>query len=299
MTGSQHDRWGPSYQGQRHNSGGSPLWFRCWMVGLGWWWITDHPTIISGLILIGGGFLVALVVQVVLDGLKERGTVTARIANAVNPLSEMIFECQRSGGGAYLGVGEDDAWRFARRERAVLLLGPPRSGKSSAVIIPALIAHYGPAVSTSTKPDVLAATLPVRSRFGQVWQFDPTHTNHHPAARQLRWSPVSASESWDGALLMARAMVGTGVGSGTTDSSHWSKRATALLAPLLHAAALSDQGVDAVVGWVMRHELDEPGTLLEQTGSRLGVEVLSGLANTEARELSRPSSRTGSTTRTC
>ena len=37
-------------------------------------------------------------------------------------------------------------WKFARPERAVLLLGPPRSGKTSGVIIPALLAHAGPAV---------------------------------------------------------------------------------------------------------------------------------------------------------
>ena len=44
----------------------------------------------------------------------------------------------------WLGAGEDGQWRFARPERAVLLLGPPRSGKTSGVIIPAVLAHHGP-----------------------------------------------------------------------------------------------------------------------------------------------------------
>src|ERR1700733_6782195 len=56
-----------------------------------------------------------------------------------------------AGGGVWLGAGDDGHWRFARPERAVLLLGPPRSGKTSSVIIPAVLAHQGPAVVTSTK----------------------------------------------------------------------------------------------------------------------------------------------------
>jgi type IV secretory pathway TraG/TraD family ATPase VirD4 len=104
----------------------------------------------------------------------------------------------------------------------------------------------------------------------------------------LHWSPVFVSRFWDEALLMARAMVsGTRVGAGTTDQSHWSRRAQGLLAPLLHAAAVGGREIDAVLGWVMRHELDEPGMLLERNGgSRLATAMLVGLQNTEGRERS-------------
>jgi hypothetical protein len=67
----------------------------------------------------------------------------------------------RHGGGPYLGVAARGV-RHARPQRAVLVLGPPRSGKTSAVIIPALIAHTGPVISTSTKPDVAHATRHAR-----------------------------------------------------------------------------------------------------------------------------------------
>jgi type IV secretion system protein VirD4 len=169
----------------------------------------------------------------------------------------------------------------------VLVLGPPRSGKSSAVMVPAMLAHPGPALSASTKPDVLAATIAARSRLGCAWRFDPTGLGSDRAARGLRWSPVSASRSWDGALLMARAMVaGAGVGAGTMDGTHWSKRATALLAALLHAAALDARGMDVVLDWVLRHELDEPGIALETAQAKLACGLLIGLQNTEARERS-------------
>jgi len=168
----------------------------------------------------------------------------------------------------------------------VLLLGPPRSGKTSGVIIPALLAHVGPAVSTSTKPDVWRATRRVRSGDGRVWVFDPTGSNAPGSEEELRWSPVLPSKSWDGALLIARAMT-TNIGAGTTDRSHWANRAHALLAPMLHAAAVHGRDMECVVDWVMRHELDEAGVLLEdERCSRLAFRSLLGLLHTEERERS-------------
>jgi type IV secretory pathway TraG/TraD family ATPase VirD4 len=216
---------------------------------------------------------------------KERST-NAGIGSCDDPLGAVLAEAAKHD-GVYLGVDDEGVWWRSRPERAVLLLGPPRSGKTSSVIIPALIAHPGPAVSTSTKADVLAATSNARSRLGTVWHFDPTGTQPAPGARGLRWSPVTSSRSWDGAMLIARAMVtGTRVGHGTTDQTHWSRRAQALLAPLLHAAALNALGIDSVVCWVLGHELDQPGAILQEAGAGLACQLLAGLQNTEHRERS-------------
>jgi type IV secretory pathway TraG/TraD family ATPase VirD4 len=173
---------------------------------------------------------------------------TAAIARADDPLQLVRDGAREDGGGVYLGLMDDGDWQHARPERAVLLLGPPRSGKTSAVIIPGLLSHTGPAVCTSTKPDVAQATRRARSRFGRVWVFDPTGGSRSAGAEELRWSPVRAAASWDGALLMARAMTAAaGVGTGTTHGSHWAKRSQALLAPFLHAAALDGRDMESVV----------------------------------------------------
>jgi type IV secretory pathway TraG/TraD family ATPase VirD4 len=121
-----------------------------------------------------------------------------------------------------------------------------------------------------------------------VWEFDPTGKAWAGVGERLRWSPVFGSRVWDQALLMSRAMVSaTRVGTGTTDHTHWARRAQALLAPLLHAAALGGREIDAVLGWVLRHELEEPALLLERNeGSELAVGMLTGLQNTEGRERS-------------
>ena len=57
-------------------------------------------------------------------------------------------------GGVPLGRGRDGRVRFARLQAAVLVLGPPRSGKTSGIIIPSVLSHLGAVVSGSTKPDV-------------------------------------------------------------------------------------------------------------------------------------------------
>jgi type IV secretory pathway TraG/TraD family ATPase VirD4 len=74
-----------------------------------------------------------------------------------DPLQTVRGAALWHGRGAYLGLTSLGQLRFARAQRAVLLLGPPRSGKTSGVIVPALLSHPGPPVS-STKPDVWRAT---------------------------------------------------------------------------------------------------------------------------------------------
>ncbi len=261
---------------------------RVWIVALLFVWYYQARSVLGAVVLLGGGFILAAVFRAGLDTRAEQASPANRISSSSDPLEAVLEQSARHGGGVYLGVDHAGRWRAARAERAALVLGPPRSGKSSGVIVPAVLAHAGPAVCTSTKPDVLAATISARSRLGSVWQFDPTGTEPAIAgAQSLRWSPVSAAGSWDGALLIARAMVtGAGVGAGTTDHTHWSRRASALLAPLLHAAALGGRDVGCVVDWVLCHELDEPGILLKGAGARVACGVLSGLQATEARERS-------------
>jgi type IV secretory pathway TraG/TraD family ATPase VirD4 len=191
--------------------------------------------------------------------------------------------------GVYLGVAQGGRGRWSRAGRAALVIGPSQSGKTTSVIIPTLLHYPGPVVSTSTKPDVLSATMSARWERGRVWQFDPTgHAQETAGVKTLRWSPLSCSRDWDGALLMARAMVdGAAVGAGVTDASHWAKRAQALLAAILHAAAISEEPMRTVIGWVTNHDIDGPLNRLRETDTTpLAVDVLSGVANTEARERS-------------
>jgi len=292
------DQWGPSHQGnQRKRSSGSWRWIVWLFIALAVYGIVhggtkgEHPATIAS-----GAVILALAAAVTMPaswrrrlfsrvgangGSSGRGTGQQEVAR---PLAGVRAAAWRAG-GLYLGVNDAGLTRFSRGERAVLLLGPPRSGKTSGVITPAVLSHTGPVVSTSTKLDVAKATRLARAVEGRIWIFDPTGSTPE-GEFTLRWSPVMAAGSWDGAQLMARALT-TNIGAGTSDRSHWASRAQALIAPMLHAAAVHNKDMATVVDWVMQHELDEPGVLLEdQRCSQLAFSTLLGVWKTEERERS-------------
>jgi type IV secretion system protein VirD4 len=190
------------------------------------------------------------------------------------------------GPGLYLGTGPGGL-AFAPPQHALLVLGPPRAGKTSGVVVPNVLAATGSVVSTSTKPDVLEATAARRGRMGRCWLLDPTATVPvPPGVTAARWSPVQACTTWDEALVTVRSMVGAARPNPGADASHWTERAEALLTPLLHAAATGGHDMEAVVRWVLRQDLDTPRAELAGRGAMLAADVLAGLAATDGRELS-------------
>ena len=98
-----------------------------------------------------------------------------------------------AGGSVYLGAGAG-GWAWAGPERPTLLLGPSRSGKTSSLVIPNVLAAPGPVVSTSTKPDVLHATAAARAQSGWTLLYDPGGTVDPPTGvLRVGWSPVNAA----------------------------------------------------------------------------------------------------------
>ena len=61
----------------------------------------------------------------------------------------------------------------AEARHALVAFGPPQSGKSAGLAVPALLEWDGPAVASSIKTDLLAATERRRRALGEVFVFDP------------------------------------------------------------------------------------------------------------------------------
>ena len=180
---------------------------------------------------------------------------------------------------------------FSGPQRSVLVLGPTRSGKTSSLLVPNVLLAGGAVVTTSTKDDVLHATSRQRARIGHVAMFDPSGTVSCPSfVQRIGWSPIDAAATWDGAVLTAASMVDASRlrarGSGSPD--HWTERAGALLAPLLHAAALEKSGIRGLAGWVdLREGAEALAVLVRQRGEgHQAPAALSGLLSTDDRELS-------------
>lgn len=193
--------------------------------------------------------------------------------------------------GLFTGVGvtaDESGPVFAGTESSVLVIGPPRSGKTSSIVIPCVLDAPAAVVSTSTKTDVMAATLLRRWTVGNCYVFDPSGTIPIPdGAVRLQWSPVTGCENFERAVAAAHSLASTGrPSSPLTESAHWVERAEALLAPLLFAAANKGRDMATVCRWVLARDLREPQAALASSGHQMAQAILAGVAATDERERS-------------
>ncbi len=166
--------------------------------------------------------------------------------------------------GTRLALGSHHNRRLhAEQRHAVVAFGPPQSGKSAGLAIPALLEWPGPAVASSIKSDLLAATLGRRAALGQVLVFDPFElsgmTGH-------TWSPLHCAATWDGALEVAWRLACAGeMDQRHTDGGEfWAVAAEQRLAPLLYTAARTGAGIEALVRWTYGQGMRELDCALAQ-----------------------------------
>ena len=136
----------------------------------------------------------------------------------------------------------------AEQRHALVVFGPPQSGKSAGLAVPALLEWEGPAVASSIKGDLLAATGRRRRSRGSVFVFDPFElagTDSHT------WSPLHGARSWDGALEVAWRLASAGEldRHSVEGGDFWAIAAEQRLAPLLYAASATGAQIDSVVRW--------------------------------------------------
>lgn len=141
-----------------------------------------------------------------------------------------------------------EAW--ASVEDSILVVGPPRSGKGLHLVIPMILAAPGAVITTSTRPDNIAATYDARRAVGPVAVFDPQGLAADRLAG-LRWSPVRGCEVPQIAMIRARGLsAGTGMARGLTDGGDfWQAQTETVLRALLHAAALDGRSARDLYRW--------------------------------------------------
>src|SRR5450759_3770868 len=96
-----------------------------------------------------------------------------------------------TGPGVLLGRSDAGAVVSASAEESVLIVGPPRSGKSRGLYLPALRHWDGSVVATSTKADLWEATRSLRR--GRSVLFDPFVMNSD-RTDCVRWSILAGCE---------------------------------------------------------------------------------------------------------
>ncbi|SEE94657.1 TraM recognition domain-containing protein [Jiangella alba] len=135
-------------------------------------------------------------------------------------------------------------------EDSILLIGPPRSGKGVHIVISAILDAPGAVVTTSSRPDNVAATMRARERRGPVAVFDPERlVPGLPAG--LRWSPVRGCEDALTAMVRAGGLATATSFSTVTNGDFWQGKTTAALQALLHAAALDARDTATLYRWAL------------------------------------------------
>ncbi len=142
------------------------------------------------------------------------------------------------------------------------VIAAPRTGKSSGLVIPALLEHEGPVVTTSVRTDVAEHTIDRRRRLGRTWVWDPF------SARSDAWDLLQGCEDWEHALLVARWLGQARRLGEASSQAYFDDEAEGLIAPYLHAAALAP-GLSAtdVYGWILDRDDETAMQILADAGA--------------------------------
>ena len=161
-------------------------------------------------------------------------------------LRPSVVQPQPSDLGLFVGTSRRVAC-YASVEDSMVILGPPRSGKGYHLVIPFILDAPGAVVTTSTRPDNLAATMTARQKLGPVGVFDPQGLALGVSGG-LRWSPIRGCENPQTAMMRAGALC-AGAAGGVKDANFWQQQTEVVVRCLLQAAAVTDRSVVDLYRW--------------------------------------------------
>jgi type IV secretion system protein VirD4 len=119
------------------------------------------------------------------------------------------------------------ALRQLDKGHSLLVVGPTQAGKTSSLVVPAVLTWGGPIVVTSVKNDVVATTEQWRSTLGRVQRLEPGRDEG------LTWDPLEGVTNLRSALRVAQSLTRE---STRAESEFWNSLAVKLLAGLFVAA---------------------------------------------------------------
>ncbi|MFI1203471.1 type IV secretory system conjugative DNA transfer family protein [Streptomyces sp. NPDC020883] len=150
-------------------------------------------------------------------------------------------------------------------EETVILVAPPREGKTSQLIIPWILDFPGAVLATSSKVDILYATAKARKKLGPVMVLDPTGLSGWPI--QLKWSLCDGCEDFTVARKRAETLATTTKSDeGTKNGGYFVMNAQMLITCWLHAAALENRPALDIIRWATSPNERDAVTILAKHG---------------------------------
>lgn len=179
-------------------------------------------------------------------------------------------------------------------EQGVYVLASSRTGKTTRIIIPYIMEAPGAVITTSSRSDVVEATLRLRrdgysipSRDGDpgytygprpVYIFDPTGIlpeDSEFARYRINWNPVRSCTDLSMASHLASALVGA-VGL-TGENQVWAQSGVQIVQSLLLAGAIKGLGLDGVYSWAR-----------DESGPNAALRILQESDREDYRDWARP-----------
>ncbi|MFG2294637.1 type IV secretory system conjugative DNA transfer family protein [Streptomyces sp. NPDC048603] len=175
--------------------------------------------------------------------------ITAK-ARSLRPSLKKADRIAPSDTGILLGnlQGTRTEVRMGYEDVAVAIMAP-RSGKTTSLAIPSILAAPGAVLLTSNKAagDAYTTCLDARSRVGRVWSMDPQQIAHAP--RTMWWNPLADAKSLEGANRLAGHFLAASVDA-SQQGDFWSKAGSNILSQLFLAAALDNRPITDVMTWL-------------------------------------------------
>ena len=149
---------------------------------------------------------------------------------------------------------------YALWEYVMIALAGPRVGKTTTLVIPAILEAPGAVVTTSNKRDTVDATRDPRAQLGQVWIFDPQSI----ALEQPTWwwNPLSYVKDDVKAFKLAEHFASSARADGAVQDAFFEPAGQDLLAGMLLAAALQHRPITQVFTWLSEPTNQEPVDVL-------------------------------------
>ena len=156
---------------------------------------------------------------------------------------------------------------YSQSEDSKLVIAPPREGKTNLLAAELILDAPGAVLGTTTKVDLVYATVVHRQRLGKVFVLDLENISGWP--EKLRWNPVVGCEDFETALRRGQAWVGAKPVTGATNADLFNSRAAQILSRLLHVAAISGGSIREVARWAANLQGTELDNVLQDYQDKL------------------------------
>lgn len=166
---------------------------------------------------------------------------------------------------------------FAGWEDVVIVLFGPRQGKTTTIVISAIIDAPGSVIVTSNKRDVVDATRDVQSARGDIRVFDPQNIVGEPPT--WWWNPLSYVTDETKAYALAATFADASRPDDARSDAYFDNAGRDLLGNLILAAAVSGRPLTQVYTWLTRQTDDEAADLLAAHGHLLPSQSVRGVVN--------------------